>query len=678
MFFDMIQNKIRGAYMKINIKYLLRFIAIAFFFIAVCLFLPVIQNFLIFLAENILSRSLRRPEKWIGYMKWLSVLFFSLSFLTYAVSFEHIVKFVLSFVEKHSVSLIKVFCVTSVVIVFCAFVLPFIIFGENSVLTIHDNLDCGPNIWIYLNINNSFWKLDYKTTVLDNVSTLYLNRDGYTLYNMLLCLLPTFWGYVLNYFVCVLFGFISMFFLLKFIFHEQGYILTTLVSLAYATLPAVAVYRMGCATLPFIILMFCLLVKSKNPMLYLGVFFFPFVSEISSVGIFVCGFWFLGIIAVSIYEKKFALRLLVAFGIMCASMLIVNFRLLYMRFYVHEALNRDFFTISAQPFLQMFKTFFVDGYYHAPTFQNKVINRAVLIGLVLFVVKYFIDNKNCKNNTVPFAMKILFYSVLFSLVCSVFAALSEASLLQIVTSKILPFLKGVSLTRIYVIARVAVYIAFASTLVYLCQYRYGKVLATFIACLQIFVIFKWSHSYNDSLASWKRNLTTSGKENYITYKEFYSERQFDEIKQYINYNGENVAAYGYHPSVLMYNGFNCIDGYISVYPYKDMQKFRTLIAPTLDKNEEARQYYDSWGGRRYLYSIFDRKNGLPDIYSSTREKHIEPIPLYINPNVFKSDYVGKYILSSYPISNADDMNLQLVKSFDSNDSIYIIYVYEMM
>ena len=41
--------------------------------------------------------------------------------------------------------------------------------------------------------------------------------------------------------------------------------------------------------------------------------------------------------------------------------------------------------------------------------------------------------------------------------------------------------------------------------------------------------------------------------------------------------GEPVAAVGYHEMILMYNGFNCIGGYLSCYPYKDMLKYRRLI-----------------------------------------------------------------------------------------------------
>jgi hypothetical protein len=77
---------------------------------------------------------------------------------------------------------------------------------------------------------------------------------------------------------------------------------------------------------------------------------------------------------------------------------------------------------------------------------------------------------------------------------------------------------------------------------------------------------------------------------------------FEEIKKDITYSNERVVAFGYHPSVLMYNGFNCIDEYNNAYPLSYMKKFRTLIAPELENNQKDREYYDSWGSRMYLYN----------------------------------------------------------------------------
>jgi hypothetical protein len=76
----------------------------------------------------------------------------------------------------------------------------------------------------------------------------------------------------------------------------------------------------------------------------------------------------------------------------------------------------------------------------------------------------------------------------------------------------------------------------------------------------------------------------------------------------------------------MYNGFNCIDGYSNAYPLSYMQKFRTLIAPELEVNEQAREYYYSWRGRMYLYN--SELSSQP-----TRDKDTSPAKLNIDMDV---------------------------------------------
>jgi hypothetical protein len=184
--------------------------------------------------------------------------------------------------------------------------------------------------------------------------------------------------------------------------------------------------------------------------------------------------------------------------------------------------------------------------------------------------------------------------------------------------------------------------------------------------------------YNDSGRTWFNELfiktgivgkiTGRSFDSFISYKEFYSEILFDTIKKDINYSNERVVAFGYHPAVLMYNDFNCIDGYNNAYPLSYMQKFRRLIAPELEINKEAREYYDSWGGRMYLYS-----SELS--YVPTRNKITVPAKLNIDMDVFRNDFKGKYILSRAEISNADILGLDFINRYYDEESIYTIFLY---
>jgi hypothetical protein len=185
--------------------------------------------------------------------------------------------------------------------------------------------------------------------------------------------------------------------------------------------------------------------------------------------------------------------------------------------------------------------------------------------------------------------------------------------------------------------------------------------------------------YNDQIKTWfneiviktgiARKITQRNFDEIISYKEFFAEELFHNIKKDIAYDDKMVAAFGYHPSVLMYNGFNCIDGYNNSYPLSYMKKFRTLLEPEFAVNIKDRDYYDSWGGRMYLY------NSHLSV-EPTRNKNTSPVELHIDMNVFKKDFNGKYILSRAEISNAGELGLIFVKRYDAEDSIYTIYLYK--
>jgi hypothetical protein len=253
--------------------------------------------------------------------------------------------------------------------------------------------------------------------------------------------------------------------------------------------------------------------------------------------------------------------------------------------------------------------------------------------------------------------------------------------------KYVSVLSGFDWGRVWFFNRVLWYIIFALCLTLLmnvniskCPSFFPRVWVHFLILLQLVYITLSPVKYNDPITTWfnevvvktgiaKKLRPNSNFNSFVSYKEFYAKDLFTKIKYDISYSDEMVVAFGYEPSVLMYNGFNCIDGYNNAYPLSYMQRFRNLIAPELEVNQSAREYYDEWGGRMYLYNS--------DLnYGPTRDKNTSPVHLNINMDVFKNDFNGKYILSRTEISNSGDLGLNLVKQYYDNESIYTIYVYQ--
>ena len=648
------------------------------FVASVMLYLPAARNFLFQTAAAILGRPLRNTLYWGDRIIKVAVHLFFTSIVCACFYLTTIGKYQLCYnkcqlvYNKNKKRNDIIVCVSIVIFFFLLFMLPFVIFGENSVITIHDNLEDSVPRFHYIYKNNLFWTFDKELPVMNGISTLFFNREGFTLYNAIYCLLPTYTGYLLNHILCVILGFLSMFFFQKIIFRDENIIILTLTSLAYSLLPVICVYKMGVAVMPFAGIVFYKLLTSNSKKWFLFAFLYPFTSEFSAIGIFVCATWLVATIILYIKQynqykingsiaKTLHIRnLILGLLLICLGVCITDCRLIYARLVLREPLNRDFFNVPPHFLPVEFIRYFLFGTYHAATLQFYLIDWAVLITFI-FIWK--------KHKEQYYLKSVLTNCLIICFICACIAALSEAKILGKIISIIIPPIQGLSLTRIYIIARLSWYVAFTASLLYIAKKKVKMAYA--FAVLQIILIFFSCDAYNDSENSWWHNLYGSYD---ITWKEFYSEEQFNHIKENINYAGENVCAVGYHPGILLYNDFNTIDGYLSVFPYKQQLLWHDLMLPEFERDEVSREYFDSWGGRRYIYN-----HDLP--YGATLTKlwkYHAGVNLHINMNMLKDVYKCKYILSRAKLLNAEQIGLKHRGTFDRPESIYIIWVYEVL
>ena len=419
-------------------------------------------------------------------------------------------------------------------------------------------------------------------------------------------------------------------------------------------------------------------------------------------GIFICCFWLLGFIYITIRNKKINLNLLVGFIFLCIGYILVDIRLFYIVFISKTQLNRQIFSISSdfRVFFKSIISYGINGFYHAASLQRLIIiPLAFIISLCyLFFIIYKIlkqqGNFKIKKAliNIDHQIKYLFFLEIIVFIFILITSLYNAGVLNNFINKYFSLLVGFNWGRIWIFNRVLWYIIFALCLQFLLEIDYiflfKKIkLPRFIPCLCVYALLFLQLGYitlkptyyNDAVKTWFNELIIKtglankimpdkSFDDYISYKEFFAERLFTKIKTDISYSNEMVVALGYHPSVLMYNGFNCIDGYNNAYPLSYMQKFKSLIAPELKVNQWANDYYNSWGGRMYLY------NSELD-YTPTRNKNISPVILNIDMDVFRNDFNGKYILSRAEIANYELLGLTLVKCYFDTDSIYTIYLY---
>jgi hypothetical protein len=593
---------------------------------------------------------------------------------------------------------------------------PLVLFGTNAIVTVHDNLDSLVPWYKMFHDNDLFFKFNAPTKGFSEMSTLYYGNMGFTFQSLMYSFCNTFTAYTLNYTFSVLFGTLSMYLLLNKTFSINR-LLSAGVSVCYAILPIYQGWNTAAGTLPLVIFAFFYFASRSNGRVSWKtalLLFYPFFSYFATIGFFILGLWFAGTVIVCIKNKKPNPDLIVGFIMLSAGYILTDLRLFYTMFILKTPLNRSIFSFypdetaeELKAFPGLLKEYFADGYYHAASMQRKIIlpfAKLVSVLLLPYLGSLIISKiKKGKTETAKTNNKIM---LLFIIEAAVFVfsaagALHDSGLLNGFVRSVIPVLAGFNWGRLWIFNRVLWTVIFALCLSLLMSVK--NVAVSFdsgvkkIILPQIFLgitilallflqyayIMRAPTLYNDSFKTWYNELVIktglAGKipggnpeefaSNNFSYKEFFSEDLFGAIKEDIGYNNEMVAAFGYHPSVLMYNGFNCIDGYNNLYPLDYMLKFRTLIAPEFETNITDRDYYDSWGGRMYLYNA--NLTTVP-----TRNKNVAPVELHIDANIFRDVFNGKYILSRAEISNANELGLSFVKRYENKNSLYTIHLYK--
>lgn len=98
----------------------------------------------------------------------------------------------------------------------------------------------------------------------------------------------------------------------------------------------------------------------------------------------------------------------------------------------------------------------------------------------------------------------------------------------------------------------------------------------------------------------------------VTWESVYMEDVFAQIDGAIGTDKEScsVVSLGIYPSVALYHGYTCADGYSNNYDLAYKHRFRQVMARELEENEETRRYFDDWGNRLYLAGAPYGINGM--------------------------------------------------------------------
>lgn len=558
-------------------------------------------------------------------------------------------------------------------ILFAALV--FCIFGESSIISVHDNLDLFMAQFQMLKNTDSFFSHGIEVPFLGGISRDNLPSE-FSLYTVLFMILPSYFAYVAGYLIKILIAIASAILLAK-DFCQSRYEayrpLVYMTGLAYGMLNVFPAFGIPFASIPLVVYLVRKIYRTPSWIWYVALFFYPLLSYFSYFGLFILGYMAAAFIIIWIRDKRFPLRILTAILVLSAGCIACEYRLFGVMLFGDTETIRS--TMEAGSFqageiLHTIFEVFTKGMFHAESVHTYFV---MPVCLIYFFYTNFMYLKKKNLNGIfhdPFNLLMLvlvFNSVIYGIYyCEGFRSLVE---------KICRPLTGWQFNRTIFFNPFLWYAAFFLVLkkMYDRSQKSWRYAANVLSVLAVLIILLSGTRYNDLYHTCKAKayeLLKGKQSNDLSYEEFYSTRLFEKAKEDLQYCGQWSAAYGFHPAVLEYNDIATVDGYLGFYGQSYKNAFRKVIEPALERVPETKEYFDSWGARAYLYSGTDAS-----IVGAVRDYHVTDRDIYIDIDAFKA-IGGRYIFSRIELTNAPEAGLTLAGVYTDESSPYTLYVYQ--
>ncbi|MCR5276641.1 MAG: DUF6044 family protein [Bacteroidales bacterium] len=536
--------------------------------------------------------------------------------------------------------------------------LPYLVLGPQSYINPLDYLDL--TIAHFKNIVNNrlFFSFHGELPLMAGIDRMGIPFvSPFELKGLLFYLFPGYWGVFGNLVIVKAGAFLGMYLLLENYITDRAKGLSFIVALLFALIPFAIDYSLSSAGIPLLLYaLLNLFHKEHIPLSYGMVLLYALNSSLSLSGLFVCLILFAAIILLYIKERKVEWRLFGALSMLAVVYLLNNWPLISGFFIPTEHLSHRVEMQNTDSFMDLVRTFFsylANGQHHAGSFWA-----APIVMLVLAVTLVLGKKEGCLRRYAGYYLML--------------AALIFAGLL----AKKIPFqlFASFQFDRFYFLYPSLCFILLAKSCETLRRYTTGSVWVAGALLLALVCVAKPNNEYKVNLMK-VAGMETPGK---VSYRAFYDEPLFTQLSETLALPRDysvHVASVGLYPAVAEYNGFHCLDGYVTTYPLRYKQQFRRVIAAELEKNDELREYFDHWGNRCYVFSseLFDRK----DRFMCGKQDPVAVRELDLDTSVLK-DMGCQYILSAVDILDYRAIGLDYIDSFTTDASYWCIRVYKVL
>ncbi|MFA1821950.1 DUF6044 family protein [Virgibacillus oceani] len=546
------------------------------------------------------------------------------------------------------------------VFIIILYLMPYFVLGENTHIREHDNLDS--NIVWYKLLAESGEIFTLNDTRLPNVinglprSALASGLDAMV---WLYVLFEPMTAYTIGQTIMRFAAFIGMYFLLKrhVIRDEKYHIIVVGAALAFAILPFWPSGMLSIAGLPLALHIFLTIKKrgKDTPWYYwLTLLLIPFLSNFILTFVFFLAIMGMVWLVDWIRTKQSDWVFFSAIASMTAIYVAKNYLLISSMFFDDGFVShREELSLGHNSFERSielsFENFLFD-HTHDLSEHFLVIVPVIGIAFIIAAVR--------KLN-----VKLLLALFIFNFAISVWYAFWYWEGWRVVKDNF-EVANTFNFARIHFFDPAIWYVSFALALVILWQsFRYGKLIVISLIVVQCGILF----SLNE-----ESKYSAVGR---ATFQEFYSETLFDEVQEYIGMDPSEyrVVSIGMHPTIAQYNGFYTLDTYNNSFPLEYKHDFREVIEGELEKDPELENYFDTWGGRLYMYVADHGENYM---FTKDREEEGTIEELDINTEALK-ELGGDYILSAVPIENSEKLDLKLEETFEHKESPWKIWLYRV-
>lgn len=572
------------------------------------------------------------------------------------------------------------------------FALTFLFFGEESYLTVQDNLDLFVAHFQVMSHSDTWFAQGAQVPMLGGISRDCLSGE-WNLYNILFAFFPVFPAYMTGYFLKIGIGIGSFVLLAKDIYKEdfakyRGIAWAS--GLCYGILPLFPAYGIAFASVPLAVLILRKIYFGEGKLWYAALFGYPFLSYFSYFGFFILAYLVCAVVILSVRDKKFCGRLFGALFVLAAGYVCFEYRLFGQMLFSDVPTIRETMVESNLGFSEILKEIwgaFVQPVFHAASDHAYFVLPVCTVVLVWQAILAVKRRKGMMQHNTPigaqnaaeagsFGKSALLWTILFIIFNCIIYGIYFWGGFRRLFETIVPPLKGFQFNRTVFFNPFLWYAAFFLALKFL--YDRGRVFwrraANLLACIGVAVIVMTPAVYNEFYYTAYHQLYRAVKHtdvNMLNFREYFSADLMEQIKADIGYDGEYSAGYGLNPAVLEYSGISTLDGYLGFYPQSYKEEFTKLILPSYERVPEWQTYYGEWGARAYLYA-----GSGESIYNPYRNQSLEDRHLYLDSEQFVK-MGGKYLFSRYELDNAEELGFFLRGIYSDDDSPYTVYLYEI-